>query len=75
MKRWAVAVIVSCNALGALGIWMLGINPFAGAVLLNVLWFVMFATIFFVRGRRGNLVLLGLLVVQYPLVNLIAALL
>lgn len=75
VKRWVVAVIVSCNALGALGIWMLGINPFAGAVFLNVMWFAMFAAIFFVRGRRSNLVLLGLLVVQYPLINLIAALL
>ncbi len=75
VKRWVVAVIILCNALGAAAITLGGINPFSGAIALNILYFGLLVALLFVRGRRNNLVLLTLLAAQYPLVSLITALL
>lgn len=74
MKRWVAAVIVVCNALGAAGMTLAGINSFPGpgAVVLNLLFYGLLAALFFARGRRANLVLLILIVAEYPLASLFA---
>lgn len=76
VKRWVVAVIAACNALGSTGMALAGINPLAGAdaVVLNLIFFGLLAALFLARGRAANLVLLSLIVAEYPLVSLVAAL-
>jgi hypothetical protein len=77
VKRWVVAVIAVCNALGSAGAVLAGLNPLAGvvAVVLNLLFFGLLAALFFARGRRANLALLVLIAAEYPLASLITALL
>lgn len=76
VKRWVAAVIAICNALGSAGMALAGINPLpdASAAVLNLLFYSMLAALFFARGRRVNLILLVLIVAQYPLASLIVAL-
>ena len=77
VKRWVVAVIAVCNALGSAGAVLAGLNPLAGvvAVMLNLLFYGLLAALFFARGRRANLALLVLIAAEYPLASLITALL
>lgn len=76
VKRWVVAVIAACNALGSTGMALAGINPLAGAdaVVLNLIFFGLLAALFLAGGRATNLVLLSLIVAEYPMVSLVAAL-
>lgn len=74
VKRWVAAVIAGCNALGAVGVMLLGVNPFASIwdVALNILFYGLLAALFFARGPRANLLVLALMVAEYPLGSLIA---
>lgn len=74
VKRWVVAVIVACNALGAAGAALAGVNFFSGtgAVAMNLLFYAMLVALFVARGRRANLVLLILIAAEYPVLSLIA---
>lgn len=64
VKRWVVAVVAACNALGAAGMAFAGINPLSslGQVGLSLFFYGLLAALFFVRGQRANVVLLMLLV-------------
>jgi hypothetical protein len=74
VKRWVVAVIGICNALGAVGAALAGIDPLAvvGAAALNLAFYALLAGLFFARGKRTNIVLLAAAVALYPAAAVVA---
>lgn len=72
-KRWIAAVIAACNGLGATGLWLVGVNPFASGmdIALNAIFYLLLAALFFARGRRLNLLILILMVAEYPVGTLL----
>jgi hypothetical protein len=67
VKRWVLAVIVSCNVLGAAGMALVGSVP--GAT--DLFFYALLVALFFARGRLANLLLLIPLAAAYPLSSLV----
>jgi hypothetical protein len=74
VKRWVAAVIAVCNALGALGLALVGLDPFATGmdVAMNAIFYTLLIALVFARGRMANLIILILMVAEYPLGTLAA---
>ena len=72
-RRWVLGGIVLCNILALAALIALGTNPLESAAnRWSLLLFIPgLAAAMFVKGRRVNIALLLLLVVQYPLVAVI----
>lgn len=69
VKRWVLAVVIICNALGAAGMALVGTSSLPG--LLEVILYGLLAALFFARGYRANLLLLIPIAAAYPLTSLI----
>lgn len=72
-RKWVLGGIVLCNLIALGALTALGSNPLAGAASRWALAFFLpgLAAAMVVKNKRANVVLLSLLVVQYPLVAVI----
>jgi len=70
VKRWVLAIIIFCNALGAAGVALVGNNSLPGLV--DLLFYGLLIALCFARGHRANLLLLIPIAAGYPLASLIA---
>jgi hypothetical protein len=70
VKRWVLAVVILCNALGAAGMALVGTSSLPGLV--EVIFYGLLVALFFARGHRANLLLLIPIAAAYPLTSLIA---
>lgn len=74
IKGWVAAVVAVCNLAGAAGMALAGIPPFQGVTptALNLVFYALLIALFFARGRAANLILLIVIVAEYPLASLVA---
>jgi hypothetical protein len=70
VKRWVLAVVILCNALGAAGMALVGTNSLPGVM--DAIFYGLLIALFFARGYRANLLLLIPVATGYPLASLIA---
>jgi hypothetical protein len=70
VKRWVLAIVILCNALGAAGMALVGTGSLPNLV--EMIFYGLLIALFFARSHRANLLLLIPIAAGYPLTSLIA---